>query len=79
MARPSVLEDPRPVQFFAERVTHKKALDNLRAMNRQHRTSLTLTDFLRSCLDDLAEGRIRLAPPPEPAQATPPAAPVADA
>jgi hypothetical protein len=63
MARPPVLSKPRPVQFFAEAEAHKKAVAVLRAMNRQNkaRPRLTITDYLRACLDDLAEGRVKLA------------------
>ncbi len=67
MARPQLLQQPRPVQFFCEDDVHKKALANLKTMNKKNRPRLTLSDYLRACLEDLAEGRVSVTTaPPEP-------------
>ena len=64
MARPQLLEKPKPVQFFCEQAAHEKALANLKAMNKKNRTRLTLSDYLRASLEDLAEGRVSVTTAP---------------
>lgn len=60
MPRYAILKASRPVQFFAEAETHAAAVARLKEESRRRRTRLTLTDHLRACLADLAEGRVSL-------------------
>jgi hypothetical protein len=62
-----LLQNPVPVQFRTERKHREDAKLALVG------SGYTISDYLRSALADLAEGRVRLAPPPE--EKKPPAPP----